>query len=778
MYRFCALLAWLLVLLGCAKDEHSVAADETSVAWIRIRNFQGATPQSYLVSVGDRKAYCGSPDFVASGMHCTADGVALAFTPDSLSRIIIKATGHKTYVDTLDFRYTDTASITLDTLAAFMQNSDQSTGITPEDGYALFQKMAYQSSSELGENYLLKFIITNIVDNPTVHLQNTLKYQLHYEFAQKVLGETRSVDEFEQDLYYSDNRSAIAGTLAYYPALDSSIALTFFSTDNISTELVIRAHRLIEERLQFLAIAGTRNRLYYLPAGSAAERRMAAQTSEFSFQDIPCRTHAQLFGNIKLQILNTGIAYGTLRRLAPEELDTAILSAHDIVILPRLPAELPLVGGSISEEAQTPLSHVNLAAKARNTPNIAFNGAEVPDSLLALLDSLVKFRVNNGGYTLTKASPEEARKYWESQYGDILRPEYDLSATGLLDFSALGFTSSQQVGVKAANLAELHHLLADRSPDGFAVPFYYYDQYLSYATVTDSLCRLAQEDCVNEGRSPTLCARALQACQEPIGTEPLGSYIARVIGRNDFLSDSRTREAMLDGVQYLFRHIPLEKSFATLLNNKVKQMFGGASVRLRSSTNAEDLANFNGAGLYESVSASTRSGDLPADEIGKVWASVWSFRAYEERAWWNMDHLSVKMGVAVHQAFSAEQVNGVVLSQNVADFSVAGIYANVQLGETSITNPADGSRPEIISIIPNASGETQTVHSQYSSLSPETPLLSDQEAAELYQTVRKIQEHFAVLYQQSPNALILDLEFKLIGPERQLLIKQVRPYIP
>jgi hypothetical protein len=177
------------------------------------------------------------------------------------------------------------------------------------------------------------------------------------------------------------------------------------------------------------------------------------------------------------------------------------------------------------------------------------------------------------------------------------------------------------------------------------------------------------------------------------------------------------------------------------------------------------------------VKATTREKDLPSDEIRKVWASVWSFKAFEERSLWNIDHMSVQMAVAVHEAFPDEVANGVIITQNIADYSVAGIYANIQLGETSITNPEGGERPEIISIIPSNRGGVQSVLLQHSTLSPDALILTDSEIKELYQTVQKIQNYFARLYREYPDAFALDIEFKVMGAERRLIYKQVRPYV-
>jgi hypothetical protein len=229
----------------------------------------------------------------------------------------------------------------------------------------------------------------------------------------------------------------------------------------------------------------------------------------------------------------------------------------------------------------------------------------------------------------------------------------------------------------------------------------------------------------------------------------------------------------------MFKHIPVDKTFGDSLDAKVRGLYGEAGVRLRSSTNSEDLEDFNGAGLYKSVKATAREKDLPSDEIRKVWASVWSFKVFEERSLWNIDHMSVQMAVAVHEAYPDEVANGVIITQNIADYSVAGIYANIQVGETSITNPEGGELPEIISIIPSpppARG-VQSVLLQHSSLSPDSLILTDGEIYMLYQMVMQIQNRFAVLYNVYSDALALDIEFKVMGEDRKLIFKQVRPYI-
>jgi hypothetical protein len=696
--------------------------------------------------------------------------------------------------DTTRTDTTQTDTVKTDTLPepnpVFIQNENEYTGFYKEDGYAAFRKLAYTSKTEMGSSYLVKFVIANFdTDSPEVHFMNTKAFPIHYDFAEVVLHDERSVFVFESETYFTTEKNTVAGTLAYYASLDSMIALTFFPTDYITPEQVATVYKLIEERMLFLSPGASKNCLFYMPAGANAEEAAAGYAAEFKAANIPVYTHVQLFGDIPFLIMNTGTAYGTLRKLTAAELDTAIVSSHDILILETLPAEIPLVAATISKDAQIPLSHVNLAAKARKTPNIAFNGNNIPDSLLALCGKLVKLEVKSNSYTVGEATLDEAQEFWNKNAREQISLTYDLSDSGFIDFADLDFNSAKSVGVKAANLAELHKLIPDNSPDGFAVPFYHYSHFMDYAQVTGELCERSFDDCGTEGRSSEICTQVKSACdnalqQESDGAEESGatslrSYIASLVSRDDFAADTRLREAMLDNIRYMFKHIPVEKSFGDALDAKVRELYGEAGVRLRSSTNSEDLSDFNGAGLYKSVKATTREKDLPSDEIRKVWASVWSFKVFEERSLWNIDHFSVQMAVAVHESFPDEVANGVIITQNIADYSVAGFYANIQVGETSITNPEGGELPEIISIIPSPPPQrgVQSVLLQHSTLCPDSLILNSGEIYALYRTVKTIQDHFASLYKKNPDALALDIEFKVMGEERKLIFKQVRPYI-
>ena len=67
-----------------------------------------------------------------------------------------------------------------------------------------------------------------------------------------------------------------------------------------------------------------------------------------------------------------------------------------------------------------------------------------------------------------------------------------------------------------------------------------------------------------------------------------------------------------------------------MLYKRVRLKLGGKGVFVRSSTNAEDLPGFNGAGLYDTV-ANVRGKAALGEAVKQVWASLWNLRAVEER---------------------------------------------------------------------------------------------------------------------------------------------------
>jgi hypothetical protein len=204
----------------------------------------------------------------------------------------------------------------------------------------------------------------------------------------------------------------------------------------------------------------------------------------------------------------------------------------------------------------------------------------------------------------------------------------------------------------------------------------------------------------------------------------------------------------------------------------------GTPIRARSSTNNEDLEGFNGAGLYESYTHHPDEGHF-SKTAKQVWAGLWTYRAFEERDFWRIDHFTAAMGILVHPNYSGEIANGVGVTKNIfiPGPGWEGHYVNVQVGENLVTNPPPGSVPEEF-VIADLSGAA-SLEIQYirrSNLVPEgETILSREKAFELNSAMNTLHNHFRSRY-GSPSGFAMEIEFK-IEANGDLAIKQARPWV-
>ncbi|SUX42735.1 phosphoenolpyruvate synthase [Chryseobacterium indoltheticum] len=204
--------------------------------------------------------------------------------------------------------------------------------------------------------------------------------------------------------------------------------------------------------------------------------------------------------------------------------------------------------------------------------------------------------------------------------------------------------------------------------------------------------------------------------------------------------------------------------------------------RFRSSTNAEDMEGFNGAGLYDSKTAIIGDTEKTVEKaILEVWSSFWNFRAFQERDLFGINHESCAMGVLVHRSFPDEKANGVLVTRNLYRDRYAGITVNVQLGEESVVKPEPGvTCDEFYCHNFNGFGSFVVDYRSTSSLNNGKPILTETEIKKLFDISPVLERKLYLLWQKrkmAKRSYPLDIEFKYLGDEKQLYIKQARAYM-
>ena len=586
--------------------------------------------------------------------------------------------------------------------------------------------------------YEVKFLIADVQDpHPQLYLMNTRNFPYHYDFVITCLGWNMSVWTFNAQTYFNENRRNLAGSIIAHDFYEPNegepglYTLEFWPTDPVHFEQVQLAYHLIRDAMPF-----ARDRLYYHAPGQTQQALYEAERQLYETSDVQVIPTQALFSSVSYSPLNPGESYGRLRLVQGVE----TLSIRDIVIFETIPNTISHVSGLITSVPQTPLSHINLKARQNRTPNAYIKNAASDPNILTLVGQYVHYVVDANGYRLELADANEVQAFLDSiRPTEAQSPPRDLSLTSITPLSELGFTDADRVGSKAANVAELARFLPDGVvPDGFAVPFYFYDQFMQ----------------IN------------------------GFYAAAsaMMAQSDFQTDPQVREQRLDTFRKTMRkHSTLPTWMMEALEQMARSFPTGTSLRCRSSTNNEDLPNFNGAGLYESYTHHPDEGHI-AKTMRQVWSGLWTYRAFEEREFYRVDHLQAAMGVLVHPNYVDEQVNGVGVTKNIYDANWLGYYVNAQLGEDLVTNPEAYSIPDeflVADLLGQERYEIQYI--RHSNLIPDgQTLLNHDQVFTLADMMGLIQRHFFLLYTR--NDLAMEIEFKITADGR-LVIKQARPWI-
>lgn len=625
-------------------------------------------------------------------------------------------------------------------------------------------------------------------DSDKLFFQNTQVYEVHQAFLKKHVERYRSTADEDfgglimPPLNPADGspKEITAGTLRYKPATATEAAFIGYDinfnldpSDSQKTAIdmaeVARFDKKLKAALTFVPAA---NIVYLL------SKPNDPKAFKFPLKKLGVNTAIEASFAPMAKVATTYSAetsYGYLRSITHADVSAGNYTDRDILIFQSVPLDIGPVAGIISEEPQVAHSHVIFRAVNQKIPDIYIPGAA--SEFAGSLGKLVKLStLADDTYTIQTEAQNpsllaEAEAYWKARRPTIVVPDANVSVTELRVWTKnkVDKAQVQAYGAKATNFAILDEALRVENVDrslydaSFMVPFSYFNMFMK-SPVTAKACTSAQKKCDKDLKDEALggsCSVAFALCSKvATASGKLSDFTAGMIekgNREKMYTDASLRKPYLFFINRLMRETELSSEILAPIQAALKAYPESRRMRLRSSTNAEDLAGLNGAGLYESKAACLGDGENSDDKDGKtsvcrtslevtrmqaqvkelralkdedgsikkiadevesdinkkyplkhtirsVYASLWTERAFLNREYYGMDHSKIYMGMLVHPAFVNESVNGVAVLNFNADESIeVKIVSQVQ--DVSITNPIiPGALPEELSVVRDASG--------------------------------------------------------------------------
>lgn len=615
-----------------------------------------------------------------------------------------------------------------------------------------------------------------------VLFQNTERHPLHQEFLESVFPERFAGLKPAQYDGLVGRRATreyyVGALLRFRDEAGIRYGFSVYANTSASAEEILREEevRWVYERLRGSFLLDP---LGYFP--DSPEARTAA--SGWEDPGFPVFLE-DITPDVPYVAYTRAVGYGTVKILDEEAFEEANesgrFSFQDIVILERAPRDIEgVVGGVLTAEAQGELSHLQVRTARRGTPNAYLAGAM--ETFAPLEGKLIRLEVRETDYTVDEVTLEQAQAFWDAsrpQLGETptLDPRYAaLDSFEEMDLSGAEVAPEARYGGKATNLARLQRVLDGlfeeyREP-GLAVPVSFYLEFVRSNQIASE---------IEPGRQVTY-----------------EEFLEELFSRPEFRSDSEFRfQALARLREHMENQSSVEPDLITRVAVKIQEVFGSTRtrVRFRSSSNVEDVLEFNGAGLYRSTSACAAD-DLDIDAAGpsrcggsddergigqalrRVWASLWNYRAYEEREFFGIPQDSVAMAVLVTRAFVDEVSNGVAFTGNPGNPDDPRYIVTAQLGDVPVVSPDPGIIPER-NVLEVVDGAIQSLRRRASSLVPEGLwVLSETQLDELARFLWHVDQEFPVeLGGHSRDEVILDLEFKF-ERDGSLAVKQVRPFL-
>ncbi|MDQ6786457.1 MAG: PEP/pyruvate-binding domain-containing protein [Acidobacteriota bacterium] len=457
-----------------------------------------------------------------------------------------------------------------------------------------------------------------------IYFVNSQKYRFHKDFLLATYLIARGDDVFKP-IYIDQDRRFIVGTVAWQKPVEK-FTWELYEGDLANAELIKLADDTINKNFF--------QKVYYKPNSIRQEDVSATLGIDRVLQ-------SDIAKNQDYLALNTGETVGRIHIIDKLD-DTVEIGDNEIVVLKELPLSLPPVRGIIVAKPSTPLSHINILAKGWGIPNVYIKDA---DKLFKEYDTFVyKLDAELTKYNLDRASLEDVKEKFKSPDQQI--PPVNLTVKKLTPLIEMRKKDSIAFGSKSANLGEMLNakLAGVTVPDGFTVPFYWYDKFMK--------------------------------------DNGFDKQIDDFTDDNDFVHNPRIRRERLEKFRADIQDGKFDETLKKEIIERWKTQLGARPVFVRSSSNSEDLPNFSGAGLYSSK-ANRINEDQIIDAVKFVWASLWNFDAYEARVRNYVSQTDVYMSALVQLGINMDRGGVMITKDPFDDQNKNAVYISAVCGHNS-----------------------------------------------------------------------------------------------
>lgn len=460
-----------------------------------------------------------------------------------------------------------------------------------------------------------------------IYYVNMNFYELHETFVNSLYLSLERGRLFWQNNHLKPDRRFILGRIAYHPAI-KRFGFEFWEGDTISPELLAVTSKVIGKSF-FAAVAFKPNSKMQEDAGA-----QVAGMARILPDDVNKR--------LEYQALNLSRGVGRINVV--DELDeNTVINSGDILVLKSTPIHLPPVSGIVVTQSASMLSHINILARSWGVPNaFIYNATEV---FKKYDGQWVNFETKLDGYEIKPASASQVEECERRQAlrRKMMTPQADTGVKRLASLRHQRSRDAKAYGAKSANLGELKYarLLGITVPDGFSIPFFYYDQFMRENRLDESL--------------------------------------RQMLADRNFAHDAAYRRRQLAKFREAVQKGEVNAELRRELVRRMETEFSGKGLFVRSSANTEDLLNFSGAGLHSTVPNVRERAPL-VEAVKTVWASLWNYEAFEVREHAGIDQSKVKMAVLIQEGINADSAGVLVTTDPFNQENAGAIYINAKRG--------------------------------------------------------------------------------------------------